>query len=696
MIKSILTIALISFCLINIPSSLCAQDSGEITVRVEENQSLRKIAEQYLGDPDLWQDILRANGLQSAVEVKAGMILKIPVKAITRAKKELDGSLKNIQNADKAGAKIFAVALIDSAISLRNQAIEKRHDGDWSGSYNTAREASSLAKKAFQLCEAGQNQPAQAKINHEEGTVQSRTIDDLIWKDAPVESKLIEGEKVRTLSKSLAEIMFKDESRLRLGENSQALIQLMRINLLENKTKSKVNLIEGDIYALLGGEKTPEEFQLEVKGVETEVKSSRFRVSKDEESTRFANYQGEFGITSAGKKVVIKENQGSVVKPNQPPSKPKNLLKPVELISPPEGTEIYDAKTELTWQALAGAKRYLVEIAKDNSFNKVVYSQKNNGLNKIGIPQLNPDIYYWRVSGIDKDDLTGSFSSCNSFRFIVDNQPPYLTVISPQKDGIVYNPNITVSGGTEIDADLYLNGKKLTVNSSGAFSSALILQEGENKIKMTASDKAGNKTEITRTITYQSAGGLELVITEPKIKNSSGGYLIQKNSFTLAGIVPPGIMIEIESSSGEGFSASAVGDKTGEFKINLQLKGDSGEYIIHLKSPAGETAQIPLRVIKDDIPPKISFKQNIPSTVGKASIVIEGQLIDGVKLYCNGSEIPLQNGMFIYKADLKSGRNSINVRGIDSACNETVIEKEIIFDDQPPKLIKYEVSPKNI
>jgi nucleoid-associated protein YgaU len=53
-----------------------AQDKQLSTVTVGEGQSLRDIAQEYLGDPDLWTEILRANGL-SVADVHPGIKLKI-------------------------------------------------------------------------------------------------------------------------------------------------------------------------------------------------------------------------------------------------------------------------------------------------------------------------------------------------------------------------------------------------------------------------------------------------------------------------------------------------------------------------------------------------------------------------------------------------------------------------------------------
>ena len=55
-----------------------AAEGEVVTVRLKEGQSLRDLAEEHLGDPDLWTEILRANDLAVA-DVHPGIELKIPV-----------------------------------------------------------------------------------------------------------------------------------------------------------------------------------------------------------------------------------------------------------------------------------------------------------------------------------------------------------------------------------------------------------------------------------------------------------------------------------------------------------------------------------------------------------------------------------------------------------------------------------------
>ncbi len=92
-----------------------------------------------------------------------------------------------------------------------------------------------------------------------------------MWSERPLNTVLIEEEKVRTLSRSTAQITFRDDSRLRLNANSQAVIQRMRVDPLSREEEAKVSLVEGDFYALLAGKSQRKSFELEVPEVETEI-----------------------------------------------------------------------------------------------------------------------------------------------------------------------------------------------------------------------------------------------------------------------------------------------------------------------------------------------------------------------------------------------------------------------------------------
>ena len=102
-----------------------AAEGEVVTVRLKEGQSLRDLAAEHLGDPDLWAEILRLNDL-SVGDVHTGIELKIPVGPVANANRALAESLSLIQQATEQGARLFAADRIGQAIQLRDAAVAKR------------------------------------------------------------------------------------------------------------------------------------------------------------------------------------------------------------------------------------------------------------------------------------------------------------------------------------------------------------------------------------------------------------------------------------------------------------------------------------------------------------------------------------------------------------------------------------------
>ncbi|NQS97447.1 MAG: FecR domain-containing protein [candidate division Zixibacteria bacterium] len=683
------------FTLFCFPNSSWAQIGDTLTITVKADQSIREIAEEYLGDPDLWRDILRANNVNSAADIEAGMTLNIPVKSISRANNELKKALELTQAVDEAGAKIFAAAIIDSAINLRNQAIEARKAGDWDGSFRLARLSTAAGQHAYEICLANKEVAGQATVHYRQGTVQNRTPSDLMWNSVVIGAILIEEEKVRTLSKSFAEILFLDQSRLRLEENSQVLIQEMRVNLLENRNKSTIGLIEGDFYALLGGGSASEEFKLEVPGVETDINSDCFRIGMDKEAARFANYDGKLGITSAGQTVVLEQDQGSIVKHNQPPTSPHELLSKVKLLSPEDGSEFYEQKNELAWESIPGASQYRLEIARDKSFSQIVYSNKLSEPSFSQLSSLESGVYHWRVSAQDDLELAGPYSYSRAFRITIDDQPPYLLLNMPKDNELVFESAIVISGETEKGAVLTINGEIVEVDQGGAFSAIQTLQEGANEIILQAIDHAGNITELCRKVTFKPSGTAGIVFDPDIVRSSPDHFLVANQAFLLSGKVEPGFKVTIHSLD-YSFSANTFADELGNFQFSIFLEKEAARFTVTAVSPSGDSCENNITVEIDEFPPKIILGEDIPTVMAQSSIILKGRVEGGEFLFLNGVKIPLEQGEFKQTLQIEPGDNHISLTAVDAVGNETEYSKDIFCDNQPPKLLKYEFSPKKV
>lgn len=106
---------------------------------------------------------------------------------------------------------------------------------------------------------------------------------------------------------------------------------------------------------------------------------------------------------------------------------------------------------------------------------------------------------YVRAKDNDKES---DFSQ--SFDVLFDNKAPELSINSPlDNQSFSKDQNkAQVTGKTEGDVMITINGFRAIVDESNNFSYNFPLQNGENKIKITAVDLAGNQTEKEIKVTY--------------------------------------------------------------------------------------------------------------------------------------------------------------------------------------------------
>lgn len=85
-----------------------------------------------------------------------------------------------------------------------------------------------------------------------------------------------------------------------------------------------------------------------------------------------------------------------------------------------------------------------------------------------------------------------------------DKTPPELEVLSPEDSASFSGEEkeVEITGKTEAEAALKINGHLIILNPEGNFSYPLNLSEGENIIQIEAIDKAENKTEKEITVFY--------------------------------------------------------------------------------------------------------------------------------------------------------------------------------------------------
>jgi len=84
--------------------------------------------------------------------------------------------------------------------------------------------------------------------------------------------------------------------------------------------------------------------------------------------------------------------------------------------------------------------------------------------------------------------------------------PPQLELYSPQDNITVEDSFITVSGKTEPEVDIYINGQTILADPEGNFSKEVDLQEGVNIIQISVAKERSRENVLERKVLYKKDG----------------------------------------------------------------------------------------------------------------------------------------------------------------------------------------------
>lgn len=661
-----------------------AQNSSIKTIKYQ-NQSLRDIASEYLGNPDYWETILQFNNLESASELEEGMTINIPTGLVTSTLQKIDEAKSKISDANSNGAKVLTPELISEAEINFNKVISLKQLGNWDAAYDTLHDVLKLATESLEQVRLLRESSANATVSYTQGEVETRKPVEKLWSDAELYSKLYEADRTRTLSNSIAEITFIDLSRIRLNENSQALIQHSRIDILKNKTETKVKLIKGDAFAYLL-QSPKKKFDIDIPGLDVKIKSRSFWVEKEKVATKIANYDGEIELATEDITVVVKKNQGSIIPDGGVPSEPKDLLSAPVLISPENMGKYFEDNLQFHWERVSGAKQYWIELASDNSFQQIVFSKKNVRDNKAKIADLSPGIYFWHVCTIDEYGFPGGFSKQNVLMISEDNTQPFLFIVSPKNMDVTKYKSIPIIGEGEPGLKVFINEQEIEISTKGEFTSEVKLDDGQNRINISTIDETGNRTSIARTVFYESSSQVQNRITTHNFDLNNHLFITNKTEFRLVGITRPLSHIRFYINENE---VSIYADTMGIYSVNLNLVNEVSDLTQIIITPAGYSISSNYKIILDNKKPILRIFNPIPKSTKNGTIRLEGSVVGGDSLFIKSELINLANNKFEKTLNLNEGKNSFDIVAMDIAGNRVSKSISVTMDSVPPTLLAH-------
>ena len=141
------------------------------------------------------------------------------------------------------------------------------------------------------------------------------------------------------------------------------------------------------------------------------VRGTSYLVRSEGDVSRVMVHRGAVALEGGGVSANLGENYGTVAAAAKPPEAPSVLLPPPGLAQPGPSQQHTGAALEFKWQAVAQAKGYVLEIARDEQFRDLVLRRRaaDTGL-ALTAPLPHDARFFWRVASLDGRDLQGRAS----------------------------------------------------------------------------------------------------------------------------------------------------------------------------------------------------------------------------------------------------------------------------------------------
>ena len=664
-----------------------------ITITYDSKTDLRTVAKTYLGDADLWPSILQASGASRVTDLTPGQNLIVPTTEVAAARSALDVSKTRIQDANSIGAQVFAFEEIDEAIKLHDKALGFQKAGDWGGTLELALAAEGYASRAYTLAESNRDKAAEARLSDRQGWVEGQRPEDLGWQERELNAVLIEEEKVRTLSRSTAQITFRDSGRLRLNANSHAVIQRMRVDPLRNREDAKVTLVEGDFYALLGGDSDRKTLEVDVPDVNAQIDSGDFWVRQDVSGAKFTNYDDRrVEIAARGDRVELGRNEGVVIRSGETPREKIELLKTPQLLLPADDGQVFNQTADLSWTAVDQAAGYWLELSRDSNFNEMVDSVSALAETSFTLESLDTGIYYWRISALDQFGLPGPRSLPRRFEMRIDTAPPYLRLDAPVSSEIYRDASVDVSGESEPGARVTVNGTNAEINALGAFTATVRLQPGTNTLELVSADPAGNKTRLAREIVHMPDASAKIEFNKAIPTVSARHFLASGPEISLSGKTEQNARLTVTGPDGSEL-VTATTNNAGLFAFTLPLSEQEADFAVKIVTQSGYESEDTFKVSIDGDGPQIALDEILPRLTSTEFLALRGTVAGSARVQLNGRDIRLSSERFDEVITLTEGENTLQMSATDLAGNVTVETWTVSLDQQPPAYVSHSVKP---
>ena len=166
-------------------------------------------------------------------------------------------------------------------------------------------------------------------------------------------------------------------------------------------------------------------------------------------------------------------------------------------------------------------------------------------------------------------DLKGRLSNTIDAQFTVDTVAPTVTIASPQNGSVTSQAAQTIRGSLSEPAALVVNDTSTPASASGTFTVSVTLQEGINRFRLTAVDRAGNTGQAQLVLRLATQGPAAPVPGSITVTAPAAGTVSVTGA---AGTVGGSVTVSV-TNVGTGDTASALAAANGSFSVQIAARG---------------------------------------------------------------------------------------------------------------------------